>query len=119
MTDTITPAAAGSKSAPVKAVWALLIVTWLCFLVPLPGLGVFVGWPLNLVAFIVAIVVITRGRTGMGITQLIVSLIVSPVIYFIGLGILGAAFHDDSAKASFEYGQLTPSYVQSAVQTLS
>lgn len=81
MTDiTATP----THGAPVKATWIVLAVAWACFIAPIPGAGMFVGWPLNLVAFILAIVVISRGRTGAGITQIICSLIVSPIIYFLG-----------------------------------
>lgn len=110
----VTASSEATRSAPVKAVWALLIVAWICFLIPIPGLGMFVGAPLNFVAFVVAIVVITRGRTGMGITQLIVSLVVSPIIYFIGLAIFGAAVNSgQQEKESFDYGQIPPAYVQS------
>jgi len=36
------------------AAWLMLGIAWLCFLIPFPGLGLFLGWPLNLVAFILA-----------------------------------------------------------------
>ncbi|RPE74640.1 OB-fold protein [Vulcaniibacterium tengchongense] len=78
------------RSAPVKATWVCLIVAWILFLLPLPGVGVFVGWPLNLVAFILAIVVMARGFTKQGLLPLLASLIVSPIVYFIGLAVLGA-----------------------------
>lgn len=90
MTDTTTYVSTPA-SAPTKAVWIILALAWICFLIPFPGLGMFLGWPLNLVAFILAIVVIARGRTGAGITQLICTLIVSPIVYFIGLAIFTAA----------------------------
>mgnify|MGYP001066342770 CR=1 FL=1 len=100
------------KGAPVKAVWILLVIAWVCFLVPVPGLGLFLGAPLNLVAFIIAIVVITRGKTGVGITQLVCTLIVSPIVYFIGLAIFGAAMQGaEPDKAEFDYGALSPSPV--------
>ena len=70
--------------APVKAGWILLGVTWLLFLIPFPGLGV-LGWMTNLVAFIVAIVVMTRDEVAQGVGQLVCSLVVSPIVYFIGL----------------------------------
>lgn len=102
------------RSAPTKAVWILLFIAWACFLIPVPGLGLFLGAPLNLVAFIIAIVVITRGRTGVGITQLVCTLIVSPVVYFIGLAIFGAALNSaQPEKASFDYGVVAPSHVVS------
>lgn len=104
------------KGAPTKAVWILLVIAWLCFLVPLPGLGLFLGAPLNLVAFIIAIVVITRGKTGVGITQLVCTLVVSPIVYFIGLAIFGASLGlGDPEKADFNYGALAPTPVVSVV----
>ena len=85
-------AAQPHKSAPVKATWVCLIVAWVLFLIPIPGAGLFVGWPLNLVAFILAIVVMARGYTGKGLVPLLASLVVSPIVYFIGIAVLAAAF---------------------------
>lgn len=100
------------KGAPTKAVWILLVIAWICFLVPFPGLGLFLGAPLNFVAFIIAIVVITRGRTGVGITQLVFTLVVSPIVYFIGLAVFGAALNSaEPEKTEFDYGALMPAPV--------
>lgn len=78
-----------------KASWICLAIAWICFLVPVPGLGLFIGWPLNFVAFILAIIAMSKGGASAGIGQLLSSLIVSPIIYFVGLavfaGTLGAA----------------------------
>lgn len=94
-----TEATPATKPAPVKAAWICLIIAWVLFLLPIPGVGMFVGWPLNLVAFILAIVVMTRGLTGKGLIPLIASLVVSPIIYFIGLAVLaGAAVSGDAYK---------------------
>lgn len=96
------------KKSLAKAVWILLAVTWLLFLVPIPGLGI-VGMVLNFVAFVVAIVVITRGETTKGIVQIVCTIIVSPVIYMIGLAILGgtvaAAHKEGMASAAREKTQ--------------
>jgi hypothetical protein len=54
-----------------------------CFLLPIPGLGLFIGWPLNLVAFILAIVAMSRFGASGGIFQLLASLVVSPIVYWI------------------------------------
>ena len=60
--------------------------------------------------------VITRGRTAAGITQLVCSLIVSPIIYFIGLAIFGAVIEgSEPEKASFDYGAVAPSHLISVV----
>jgi len=72
--------------APVTAGWVLLGVTWLMFLVPIPGLGL-LGWVVNLAAFIVAIIVMAKGEMAHGVIQLVCSLVVSPIVYAIGLAI--------------------------------
>jgi hypothetical protein len=84
-------AARPHKSAPVTATWICLVVAWVLFLIPIPGVGLFVGWPLNLVAFILAIVVMARGFTGKGMIPLLASLVVSPIVYFIGIAVLAGA----------------------------
>lgn len=90
-----------TKSAPVKATWICLAIAWLLFIVPIPGLGLFVGWPLNLVAFILAIVVMTRGKTAGGLIPLIASIVVSPIVYFIGLAVFGAAIGGTDAYQDY------------------
>lgn len=67
-----------------KAAWICLVIAWICFLVPIPLLGTFIGWPLNLVAFILAIVAMSKGGTRAGLFQLLASLLVSPALYFAG-----------------------------------
>lgn len=77
-----------SQKAPVKAGWTCLVIAWALFLAPIPGLGM-IGWALNLAAFIISIIVMVKGRVGAGVAQMVCSLAVSPIIYFVGLGILG------------------------------
>ncbi len=79
---------ADSQGPPVKAGWICLIVVWSLFLIPIPGLGL-IGWALNLAAFVISIIVMVKGRVGAGVAQMVCSLAVSPIIYFVGLGILG------------------------------
>lgn len=75
-----------TNKAPVLAGWLTLGITWLLFLIPFPGLGL-VGWVGNLVALVLSIVVISKGETAHGIGQLVCSLVVSPIVYFIGLAL--------------------------------
>lgn len=98
------PPAANPRSAPVKATWVCLAIAWLTFLIPLPGIGLFIGWPLNLVAFILSIVVMSRGYTAKGLIPLVSSLVVSPIVYFIGVAILAgtAAAGGELQKAAAE-----------------
>lgn len=77
-----------SQKPPVKAGWICLTVAWALFLIPIPGLGM-IGWAFNLAAFIISIIVMVKGRVGAGVAQMVCALTVSPIMYFIGLGILG------------------------------
>lgn len=78
-----------------RAAWICLAIAWATFIIPFPGLGLFLGWPLNLVAFILAIVAMSKLGANAGLWQLLASLLVSPLVYFVGLvvfaGLLGAA----------------------------
>lgn len=73
------------------AAWMLLAIAWLCFLIPFPGLGFFIGWPLNLAAFILAIVAMSHGGARKGIAPLLLSLMVSPLVYFAGIAVFAGA----------------------------
>jgi hypothetical protein len=81
------------NDAPIAAGWITLGITWLLFLIPFPGLGI-LGWVGNLVALVLSIVVLAKGETAHGVGQLVCSLVVSPIVYFIGLvlfvGAMGA-----------------------------
>ena len=78
-----------------RAAWICLAIAWVTFIVPFPGIGLFIGWPLNLVGFILAIVAMSKHGATAGLWQLLASLIASPVVYFSGLavfaGVVGAA----------------------------
>ncbi|WP_457808857.1 hypothetical protein [Kushneria sp. EE4] len=76
------------RPAPVTLVWVVLAVAWGAFLLPRAGSGLLVGWPLNLVAFCLAIVIMTRGRTVAGILAMAASVVVSPLVYLLGLLLL-------------------------------
>jgi len=99
--------AVSQPSAASKAAWICLAIAWVCFVVPIPGIGLVVGWPLNLVAFILAIVAMAKRGAMAGLFQLLASLIVSPVVYFIGLAVLFG-----SASAIGSSAQSTPSTPQ-------
>lgn len=100
MSDT---AANGNAPSPAgKAAWICLAIAWICFLIPIPGIGLFLGWPLNLVAFILAIVAMSKGGAKKGLFQLLASLIGSPIIYFIGVGILAAVVSGPGAYQDYK-----------------
>ncbi len=81
------------------AAWLMLGIAWLCFLIPFPGLGVFLGWPLNLVAFILAVAAMSKGGAGKGIAQLLLSLVASPVVYLVGVVVFAGAVSSISQPA--------------------
>ncbi|NLA69145.1 MAG: hypothetical protein GX856_13065 [Gammaproteobacteria bacterium] len=93
--DTSTAAATRPDNSAGRAAWICLAIAWVAFLLPFPGSGLFIGWPLNLVAFILAIVAMARSGTNAGLWQLLASLVVSPLVYFVGMvvlvGLMGAA----------------------------
>jgi hypothetical protein len=75
-----------------RAAWICLAIAWVTFLVPIPGIGLFIGWPLNLVAFILAIVAMSKLGANAGLWQLLASLVASPIVYFVGIAVLAAFF---------------------------
>ncbi len=81
------PFDAQDRKPPVKAGWICLALAWALFLIPVPGIGM-IGWALNLAAFIISIINMVKGRVGAGVAQLVCALVVSPLLYFVGLGIL-------------------------------
>ncbi len=95
-----------------KAAWIVLMIAWACFLIPFPGLGLFVGWPLNLVAFILAIVAMANGGAMKGIIQLILSLVGSPIVYLIGTALfvagVGAMGQQDAARRAVLLQSMVP-----------
>jgi len=77
------------SKAPTKAMFICLIIAWIFFLIPFPFLGI-IGLVLNFAAFILSIICMAKGKTGKGILGLILSIIVSAIIYFIGLAIFAS-----------------------------
>jgi len=85
--DAATDLLSSTPNTAGRAAWVCLAIAWVTFLVPLPGVGLFIGWPLNLVAFILAIVAMSKRGTFAGLWQLLASLIASPIVYVIGMAI--------------------------------
>ncbi|MCL1861862.1 MAG: OB-fold putative lipoprotein [Proteobacteria bacterium] len=89
------------KKAPVKAMWIVMILAWVLFLLPIPGTGIFIAGPLNLAAFILAIVCLTRSRVLQGILGFIGTCVVSGVLFMFGsAATVGVALHDIDKQAS-------------------
>ncbi|WP_024890699.1 hypothetical protein [Luteimonas huabeiensis] len=109
------PAPRAAPNTAGRAAWVCLALAWLAFLLPFPGLGLFVGWPLNLVAFVLAIVAMSARGAGAGLWPLLASLIVSPVVYFIGLAVLAGAIVVGAAESSRQAETARPAASEQAV----
>lgn len=94
MNEIDTTIATSKKTTSGRAAWILVILAWILFLIPFPGLGV-VGWILNFVAFILAIVALSQGGVKAGIWQLLAAIVVSPIVYWlIGIPLMaGLMYH--------------------------
>lgn len=75
----------------VKPAWIVLIVGWVIMLLPIPMTGWLGGVIAGIGGCILAIVNLVRGVVGIGIAQLLCALIVTPIVYWIGLAIFGAS----------------------------
>ncbi len=75
----------------VKPAWIVLIVGWVIMLLPIPMTGWLGGVIAGIGGCILAIVNLVRGVVGIGIVQLLCALVVTPIVYWIGLAIFGAA----------------------------
>jgi hypothetical protein len=75
----------------VKPAWIVLIVGWAIMLLPIPMTGWLGGIIAGIGGCILAIVNLARGVVGMGIAQLLCALVVTPIVYWIGLAIFGAS----------------------------
>ena len=103
MNETIAPPAPNTAG---KAAWICLGIAWLAFLLPVPGLGI-LGWSLNLVAFILAIVAMSKLGAMAGLFQLLASLLVSPFVYAIGLILFFGTVGDASSWTNWTHDHVT------------
>lgn len=88
MNEVTTAVSASKKTTAGRAAWILLIIAWVLFIIPIPGLG-WVGWVLNFVAFILSIVALSQGGVKAGIWQLLGAILISPIVYWlIGIPLL-------------------------------
>ncbi len=106
-----------ATKAPVKAMWICMLLGWLLFVLPIPG-TIFLAGPLNLAAFILAIVCLVRSRVGQGVIGLVGTTIVAAVVYFIGLALLGAGLAGAATEGSRIRQERTAGEVANAVNVI-
>ncbi|MGY4514791.1 hypothetical protein [Lysobacter sp. HA18] len=73
-------AAPASKSLTV-APWALLVLAWIAFFVPVPRLALYVGVPLAVIAAVLSLMAMRRRGLRAGIAPLLAAVVVSPALY--------------------------------------
>ena len=110
-------------SAPARTGWILLFLTCGISLIPVFG---FASWliagPMLIAAFVLAIVVLSRGGTGSGILLLLFSVVIAPVFIFCApfittaLGIGGAAATTAAAAPAIK-ASIEPPQTRSAAPT--
>lgn len=95
--------------------WLCLLLSWVCLLLPVPGLARLLGVPLALIAFVLALAVIFRAGLGAGWLLLLMSLFVTPLIFVSGIWLLhflglskAPAPHDSFSAIYEEAGTLAP-----------
>lgn len=90
-----------------KTTWILLGITWILCLIPFPGFGI-IGLTVNVAAFIVAIIVIVKGEIIHGVIQLCSAILLTPIIYALGLAIFSTAigYKSDDILAKYLIEQL-------------
>lgn len=79
-----------SNSAPVKAAVICLILAWIFALLPIPFISMMGMIAMNIVAFILAVICLTKSAVKPGVGVLVGSLVVTPLMYFLGLAVLSA-----------------------------
>ncbi len=114
----MTAASTETPKAPVKAMWICMALGWVFFLLPIPG-TVFIAGPLNVAAFILAIVCLIRSRVGQGVIGLAGTTVVSAIIYFIGLALLGAGLAGAATEGARIRQEQTVNEVTTAVNTVN
>jgi hypothetical protein len=77
-----------SSSSLIRPAWILMIIAWGLFLLPVPCVGP-IGIVLNLAAIALGGVSMIKGQVGHGVALLLCGFLASPIVYFIGLAILG------------------------------
>ena len=79
-----------SNSAPVKAAIICLVLAWVFALLPIPFISMTGMIAMNIVAFILAIICMSKSAVKNGVIVLVGSLIGTPIMYFLGLALFGS-----------------------------
>ncbi|OGS87753.1 MAG: hypothetical protein A2061_06800 [Gallionellales bacterium GWA2_59_43] len=86
--QTTTVAVPVTNAAPVKAAVICLVLAWVFALLPIPFISMMGMVVMNIAAFILAIICMSRSAVKPGVGVLAGSLVGTPIMYFVGLGLM-------------------------------
>lgn len=98
----------------VVTMWLCLVLGWGVLLLPIPLVSTLLGFGLELVAFILAIMLIVRQRKLHGVLGLLASVVITPIVYLVGIVVLAAALSAAGGESTRQAGGKDAS--QSATQ---
>lgn len=102
-----------NNTAPVKAAVICLILAWVFALLPIPFISMMGMIAMNIVAFILAIICMSKSAVKHGVGVLVGSLIGTPIMYFLGLALFGSVL----GNAMTGYNKRAAEVAQSKQQT--
>jgi hypothetical protein len=80
---------AKATKSPVGAAWACLFFSWFFALLPIPFVSIGGVIVLSFVVVILAVVCLANGATANGVVILLCAVVVTPIMYFLGLALVG------------------------------
>jgi hypothetical protein len=114
--QTATVAAPVTNTAPVKAAVICLILAWAFALLPIPFISMMGMIVMNIAAFILAIICMSKSAVKPGVGVLAGSLVGTPIMYFIGLGLMSAGIASAVTSHTKQVAQVPQSRPQAQIQ---
>lgn len=114
--QTTAVAASITNTAPVKAAVICLALAWVFALLPIPFISMMGMVVMNIAAFILAIICMSKNAVKPGVGVLAGSLVGTPIMYFVGLGLMSAGIASAVTAHTKQVAQTPPIQPQSQIQ---
>lgn len=105
-----------TNSAPVRAAVICLVLAWVFALLPIPFISMMGMIAMNIAAFVLAIICMSKNAVKPGVGVLAGSLVGTPIMYFIGLGLMSAEIASAVADHSKQVAQVSQSKPKAQIQ---
>lgn len=115
--QTTTVAVPVTNTAPVKAAVICLVLAWVFALLPIPFISMMGMVVMNIAAFILAIICMSKSAVKPGVGVLAGSLVGTPIMYFVGLGLMSVGVANalvDHSKVAAQVQRSAPQVENSA-----